>query len=63
MTWQRQYWLIVALLIILFLGAVILGSLEGQRRVERREAAAYSAFIKTTGNKHKLTFEEWRASR
>ena len=58
-----KHLLVGSLCIILLLGAILLGGLEGQRRFERREAAAFSAFVKTTGNKHQLTFEEWRASR
>ena len=55
--------LIGVLVAIFLIGIIILGGLAGNQRILRREAAAFSAFVKTTGNKHNLTFEEWRASR
>ena len=58
-----KHLLVGSLCIILLLGAILLGGLEGHRKSEKREAAAFSAFVKTTGNEYGLTCEEWRASR
>lgn len=51
------------LAVIVVLGLFISAGMYAAKEVAAEQRAGFSAFVKTTGNKHDLTFEEWRASR
>ena len=55
---------VVGLLAVLLILFVMVMSIRSESlKYAQQDRLAWSAFVKTTGNKHQLTFEEWRASR